>query len=122
MTDWPLSEPDAFGCRLWQSKLDRDGYGVSWKGGKARRAHIAVWEEANGPVKEGLVLDHMCRVPQCCRLVHLEPVTQRENLFRRNPRYRARIELCPRGHDMRMHAVITGASGRVCRRCNVEGP
>ncbi len=126
MTDWPLSEPNEFGCRVWLDRLDRDGYGVSWKGGKAKRAHVAVWEEANGPVKDGLVLDHLCANRACCRLVHLEPVTQRENTFRRRYAYRARIETCPRGHDMRECVVVVpstgGGNGRVCRRCNGEGP
>lgn len=121
MTDWPLSEPDEFGCRLWESKLDKDGYGVSWKGGRPRRAHVAVWEEANGPVPDGTVLDHVCRVRACCRLVHLEAVTQSENERRKSWRYRAKQERCAQGHDMRVNAVVLPSGGRVCRTCNREG-
>ncbi len=115
--------PNAFGCRLWVGKLDRDGYGVY----ERTKAHIASWTEANGPVPGGKVLDHLCANRACCRLVHLQAVTQRENIFRKQWRYRSRIERCTQGHNLRLHAVVTpatgsGGNGLVCRICNQEGP
>ena len=118
-----LSESDEFGCREWLGKRDKDGYGVMWNGPRMQRAHIVAWEAENGPVPDGRVLDHLCGNRACCRVVHLEAVSQRENLFRRRWSYRVRLERCQRGHDMGLHAVVIAArSGRVCRECNRSQP
>lgn len=113
------SEPDVYGCRKWLGRKDRDGYGVHG----TTKAHIAAWIEARGPVPDGKVLDHGCRVRSCCRLVHLEAVSHSENQYRKGWGHRARRERCVAGHDMRVHAVVIQATGGViCRRCNQEGP
>ena len=38
-----------------------------------------MWERERGPIPEGLQLDHLCGVPSCVNLDHLEPVTGAEN-------------------------------------------
>ncbi len=105
-----------FGCRIADGRRDRDGY-VFW--GRTR-AHIVAWEQENGPVPDGLVLDHLCGVRACCAPHHSQPVTQSENLKRKNWRYRARIKTCPKGHDMEVNKVILPNKSRVCRTCNRE--
>jgi hypothetical protein len=122
---WPVERDPVFGCDVWQGKFGRGGYGVIWRDGKARDAHIAVWEETKGPVPKGMVLDHLCANGACVRITHLEPVDQRENMFRRNWRYRLRIERCPKGHDLKLYGMNTpsigkGGNGRVCRQCDKE--
>lgn len=118
-----MTASNAFGCTVWTGRRDRDGYGIDGR----TRVHIAAWEAANGPVPDGMVLDHLCSNRACFRLVHLEPVTQRENMFRRSFAYRARIERCQFGHDMRLQSIVVpestkrGGTGRVCRQCNREG-
>ncbi len=102
-----------FGCQLAQGRTDRDGYVFSGN----TRAHIAAWEDERGPVPDGLVLDHLCGRRACCRIVHLEPVTQSENLKRKSWRYRMRIKVCPQGHDLKLYGVQM-MTGRVCRVCN----
>lgn len=104
-----------FGCIISSGRLDKDGYAFTGK----TRAHIAAWTAVNGPVPDGLVLDHLCGNRACRAVHHLEPVTQSENLKRRDRRYRNRIKKCPRGHDMAINAVTT-MRGRVCRTCNRE--
>ena len=106
--------PDVFGCELAQGRLDRDGY--AYHG--SSRAHIVAWERANGPVPEGLEIEHACRRRHCCALHHLEAVTHQENLLRRSWKYRARIGACPKGHPLALHGVVTPEGGRVCRQCN----
>jgi hypothetical protein len=49
---------------------------------QGRPAHIWAWEQLIGPIPHGLVLDHLCRVRNCCNPDHLEPITQRENVKR----------------------------------------
>lgn len=110
--------PDQFGCRRWLGKRDRDGYGVHG----TTKAHIASWREAGRAIPDGHVIDHVCRVRSCVRLVHLEAVTETENQRRKQWPYRARRERCAAGHDLRVHSVVLESGGRVCRRCNVEGP
>ena len=107
---------DQYGCILASGRLDRDGYAFHGK----TRAHIHAWTQANGPVPDGLVLDHACNQRHCKAVHHLEPVTQTENLKRRNWRYRIKLKRCPRGHDLKLHGIVTPAKGYVCRQCNRE--
>lgn len=111
-------EPDAFGCRRWMGRLDRDGYGQHGR----TKAHLATWRESGRDIPDGYVLDHTCRVRSCCRVAHLEAVTQSENQYRKSWAYRARKERCAQGHDLRVNAVVLETGGRVCRVCNEEGP
>lgn len=69
-------------CRIWTGSLDRQGYGRRWWRGQSRGAHLAAYEEEVGPVPEGMVLDHLCRVHACVNVDHLEPVTQAVNVRR----------------------------------------
>ncbi len=104
-----------FGCELATGRKDRDGYAFHGR----TRAHIHAWTSVNGPVPDGLVLDHLCGRRNCRAPHHLEAVTQSENLLRRRKAYRARIAKCPKGHDMKVNAIVL-PSGRVCRQCNRE--
>lgn len=74
---------DDNGCWIWQHATT-SGYGSLGRGphGQHRYAHRKYYEEARGPIPEGLQLDHLCRVPACVNPDHLEPVTQAENLRR----------------------------------------
>jgi hypothetical protein len=42
-------------------------------------AHRYFYEQAYGPVPDGLVLDHLCRVRNCVRPDHMEAVSSTEN-------------------------------------------
>lgn len=106
-----------FGCVLATGRKDRDGY--AWHG--KTRAHIHAWTQVNGPVPEGLVLDHACNRRNCQAVHHLEPVTQSENLKRRAFRYRVKLKKCPSGrHDLGLNGAVTPENGVTCRACNRE--
>lgn len=104
-----------FGCRIANGRADKDGY--IFHG--ATRAHQVAYLAACGPVPADHVLDHLCGRRACCAVHHLEPVTQSENLKRKNWRYRMTIKFCPKGHDLKLHGVQM-QTGRVCRQCNRE--
>lgn len=73
------------GCWLWTGALVR-GYGRVGIPATRRTmpAHRYYWERVNGPVPDGLEMDHLCRVRACVNPDHLEPVTRSENM-RRSP-------------------------------------
>lgn len=76
-------------CWIWTGGLTGAGYGiVSCEPRKpngrltSKGAHRYAYELLVGPIPEGLVLDHLCRVPACVNPSHLEPVTPGENARR----------------------------------------
>jgi hypothetical protein len=121
-------EVDDAGCWIWIGKRNdaRGGYGhvgvridnAKWK---KVYTHRLIYELLVGPIDEGLVLDHLCRVPACVNPQHLEPVTQAENIARgRSPRNLAhRAGTCERGH---VDDFCRRPDGRVvyCRACRRE--
>lgn len=129
MTGVPLAE------RLW-SRIDRrgpdecwpwlgalcEGYGVIWLGEGRRqlRTHRVAWTLTNGPIPDGLVLDHLCRNRTCCNPAHLEPVTFVENILRGQgaPAINAAKTECVRGHPFDpANTYITARGHRSCRQC-----
>lgn len=73
-------------CWIWQLKTGIPGYGI-WKINRVQHlAHRVYYQRLVGPIPDGLVLDHLCRVPACVNPDHLEPVTIEENLWRGNSR------------------------------------
>lgn len=105
---------DEQGCWMWQ-RTTAGGYGQLMIDGVKRPAHVVFWERENGPVPEGLELDHLCRRPLCVRPSHCEAVTHAENQRRRA----AAVTHCPAGHaynEINTHVKKSGA--RLCRLCN----
>ncbi|MDB2192085.1 HNH endonuclease signature motif containing protein [Mycobacteroides abscessus] len=47
-------------------------------------AHRASWIVANGPIPEGMTIDHLCRNKLCVNPSHMEVVTNQENILRRD--------------------------------------
>ena len=110
------------GCWWWAGAVSPDGYGKFKRNGKLERAHRGVYEELVGPIKEGLVLDHLCKNLLCVNPDHLEPVTHRENLLR-SPATQASLNLakthCKRGHEFTPENtyVPPGTTLRKCKQC-----
>jgi hypothetical protein len=73
---------EATGCHVWTGARYPFGHGAFRDGGRTMGAHKWLWEFLNGPVAEGLELDHLCRNPPCVNPAHLEPVTHAENVRR----------------------------------------
>ena len=112
-------------CWLWTGPLDRHGYGKCSAGAAKtgqwwRLAHRVVYELENGPIPEGLVLDHLCRVRNCVNPAHLEPVTIGENDARGISPWaeNKRKTHCSRGHELSQDNVSLDKSGnRNCIQC-----
>lgn len=86
-------------CLRWQGSHDRLGYARISYLGVNRLAHVLVWEFANGPVPDGLDIDHVyqagCRYRDCIRIEHLEAVTTAVNCQRARPYHK--VGLCAKG-------------------------
>lgn len=107
------------GCWTWTG-CTSNGYGVLGFRGARSRAHRASWELHNGPIPEGLHVDHLCRNRARVNPAHLEPVTQAEN-NRRMEHWNTKKDKCPRGHDYDGVAYRSnGSPFRFCRECARE--
>lgn len=109
---------DTSGCWLWTLHTNADGYAQTVWRGKSRRMHRVAYELFVGPIPEGLVLDHLCRVRHCLNPKHLEPVTGRENVMRGEGvgAKCARRTHCPAGHPLD-NSNRDQRGSRVCLPC-----
>lgn len=110
------------GCWEWTASKTGDGYGQLRAEGTMRRAHRVAYELIEGPIPEGLQLDHLCRVRHCINPAHLEPVTPVENM-RRAPVSVSVINAaktrCDAGHEFTPENTYLRPKGRRgCRTCN----
>ena len=55
------------------------GYGKFWWNGRKGYAHRAAYEFTNGPIGDGLQVDHLCYNHGCCNPAHLRLVTHKQN-------------------------------------------
>lgn len=108
------------GCWLWQGPTDEKGYGRTFFGRRSDgtrhslRVHRVAYEEWIGPIPDGMQLDHLCEVTQCCNPWHLRPTSNALNQAARS----ARMAWCRRGHPRTPENIRpNGAGGLQCLRC-----
>ena len=83
-------------------------------------AHRFSYELHKGPIPEGAVIDHLCKVTMCVNPDHLEAVTQQENVLRGDNsraaslRRRPDQQMCGTGR----HPWVPGA--KRCYACKLE--
>lgn len=111
-------------CTVWVGATNNKGYGLISVSGTVKLAHRVAYEAAFGPIPDGLIIDHKCRVRCCVKPEHLEAVTYSENLHR--GRSAARLQLgdeCPNGHLILAGLLYISPDGRKheCMTCRREG-
>lgn len=115
---------DESGCWLWIGYLLPGGYATISFQGKKQYAHRVAYSQFVGPIPEGMVLDHLCRIRNCCNPAHLEPVTQAENSRRAiwgPPRPNQVRDQCRKGHPYTEENTLPdNGDGRKCRTCYLE--
>lgn len=72
-------QPD--GCWIWQGRVNTTSpYGHCYVGHRDERwAHRVAYRHIFGDIPPDLELDHLCNVPLCVNVFHLEAVTPQEN-------------------------------------------
>jgi hypothetical protein len=112
------------GCWPWTAYIAPTGYGMFCLNRRMTYAHRVAYEIVNGPIPEGLQIDHLCRVRHCVNPAHLEAVTQRENMARgaAGPAGGPRRTTCKRGHDLTDPANIYTRrdGGHMCHPCHLD--
>lgn len=122
-------------CHLWtggaRSKRPHDAgmfgefYGAFRADGRIVRAHRYAWEQAHGPIPDGLELDHRCRRRDCVNVAHLEVTDHRTNTLRSTAptAINARKTRCPAGHPYDATNTLRDRNGhRRCRTCRRATP
>ena len=101
-------------CWLWKAALYKNGYAQLNFRGKMTYGHLIAFEWFIGAIDRNLVRDHLCRRRDCTNPLHLEQVSQRENILRGNvPRTH-----CPSGHAYEGENLYISPRGeRKCRAC-----
>lgn len=113
---WPrVNKTDT--CWLWTGYIKPNGYAAFYPGGGCHvpKVYVHRWayEDARGEIPEGLEIDHLCRVRHCVNPEHLEAVTHRVNLDRRN----AEWTHCKHGHEFDEANTYWHRGARHCRQC-----
>jgi hypothetical protein len=112
----------ATGCWLSTRMRNPLGYAaIEWKEGDERRStlvHRAAWTHANGPIPDGMTIDHMCKQKACVNPYHLRLLTLSDNSARRGHRDWA-IGTCVNGHpaSMRRESVWANRQVSYCGPC-----
>lgn len=117
----PRAWPDT--CLIWMGRSNDAGYGQVKKARRHFYTHRLLYELVIGPIPDELVIDHLCRRPLCVNPLHLEPVTNAENIRRGNSAGAvvARTNRCLRGHEITPENTYTRRDNghhqcRICRR------
>jgi hypothetical protein len=127
MTDLPVNFSNKIRestCIVWVGSTNNHGYGIVQIDGKLNLAHRVAYEAAYGPIPDGMVLDHLCRVRNCVKPEHLEAVTIAENNRRgRRDRSLQVGDTCSNGHEIATACLLyTRPSGTTeCVTCRREG-
>lgn len=108
-------------CWEWQGAINSKGYGQLSINGTSKSVHRVSYTLVNGPLAEGIEIDHLCRNRTCCNPRHLEAVTRLDHASRS---IEARKTYCLRGHAYTPENTIVKKRGsgrgeiRNCRTCS----
>ena len=114
-------------CLVWTAGKTTNGYGVLYENGRQVRAHRFAWERVNGPIPEGMVIDHRCWNKACANVDHLRLATVSQNaayqpgphrdtttgargVYRRGKRYLAQVRTNGVTHHLGAYASAEEAS------------
>jgi hypothetical protein len=72
-------------CIVWVGTICGWGYGIITVQGEGQTsAHRYAWARVNGPIPDGLFVDHICHNRACVNVEHLRLATQAQNNMNRS--------------------------------------
>jgi hypothetical protein len=105
------------GCWRWTGAHITPGYGTTGWQGKTTYAHRLVYTLLVAPIPPKMVIDHLCRVPDCVFPGHLQVVDNRTNVMR-GLRANHKTGICRNGHDLTVVGAVYDKLGRGrCKEC-----
>lgn len=104
------------GCHHWVRSTTHDGYAHAQIDGRLRYIHRVIWERANGPLAEGMTVDHTCFNASCINLAHLRELDFMTNSRLQRSAFKAS---CVNGHpfDAANTYRRPGDNRRQCKTC-----
>ena len=122
--------PDT-GCWEFRGTRDSYGYGRMYSGDKELKAHRVFYEACEGPIPDGMYLQHHIPAGQCIGQACCNPDHQRVSnspkaapLVQLKPTPPAQFKTCTKGHPMTPEKTVTeqrnGRSMARCRTCRQE--
>ena len=130
----PLPTLAELGGCIFTRPTNKHGYGAMYYKGKQRKAHRVAWEKVNGPIPEGMYLDHICHNVaiangmclgqagcihrSCVNPNHLAVVDATENQLSGLQGLRNRTH-CKNGHNLTEVGIVTRkrSDGKMGERC-----
>ena len=112
-------------CTVWIGATNNKGYGIVTVDGRQELAHRIAYMATHGPIPESLVIDHKCRVRNCVKVEHLEPVTTGENVRRGKTAAALSVgDQCINGHAIATQSdLYVKPNGKTeCRACRRSEP
>jgi hypothetical protein len=108
------------GCWNTTYSLGSHGYGqVGWQDGPNIRmtvVHRVSWIARNGPIPDGMTVDHICKNKKCINPDHLRLLTRSENA-RRGADKDFPLGQCSRGHGDEWFQVRDHTGKKGCVLC-----
>lgn len=109
-------------CWAWMGAKNQYGYGrIDFGGERYSGAHRVAYQLYVGAIPSDKCIDHLCRNRWCVNPLHLEVVTNRENLMRGVgvSAANAKKQVCPSGHEYSASNTYRTSQGRRhCRACH----
>lgn len=109
-------------CIVWTGAVNTKGYPCIGISGVSHLAHRVAYEDAYGPIPDGMTIDHKCRVRNCVRPDHLEVVSIAENNRRRRIDGGIRVGAeCRNGHLVTAESIYFHPRGHTeCGQCRSD--
>ena len=102
------------GCIEWTGARIPNGYGMKRHHGRQVLVHRWAWEQANGPIPEGMYVLHHCDNPPCFNIEHLFLGTHADNM--RDKMVKGRFQSKLGVEDV---VVIRARSANGARHCDL---